>query len=112
DPAENGMGDLRLYAGYGVTTVVSLGGDQTAGFAARDSQATPALDRTRLFVAGPVLAPRSVDEARTLVDDDAAMKVDIVKIRVDDNLGTTAKMTAEIYRAVIDDAHKNGLADA
>ncbi|PYR58273.1 MAG: amidohydrolase [Acidobacteria bacterium] len=107
--AENVMRDLRLYAAYGVTTVFSLGGDQAAGFAARDSQATPALDRTRLFVAGPVLAPRSADEARKLVDDDAAMKVDIVKIRVDDNLGTTAKMTPEIYRAVIDEAHKKGL---
>ena len=37
------------------------------------------------------------------------MKVDIVKIRVDDNLGTTQKMAPEIYRAVIDEAHKRGL---
>jgi imidazolonepropionase-like amidohydrolase len=43
------------------------------------------------------------------VDEDAAMKVDMVKIRVDDNLGTTPKMTPEIYRAVIDEAHKKGL---
>jgi imidazolonepropionase-like amidohydrolase len=107
--AENVSRDLRLYAAYGVTTVFSLGGDQAAGFAARNSQATPSLDRARLFVAGPVLAPKTPDEARKLVDDDAAMKVDIVKIRVDDNLGTTPKMTPEIYRAVIDEAHKKGL---
>jgi imidazolonepropionase-like amidohydrolase len=107
--ADNVKRDLRLYAAYGVTTVFSLGGDQAASFAARDSQATPSIDRARLFVAGPVLAPRSVDEARKLVDDDAAMKVDIVKIRVDDNLGTTPKMAPEIYRAVIDEAHKKGL---
>src|SRR5712692_5672326 len=107
--AENVMRDLRLYAAYGVTTVFSLGGDQAAGFAARDSQATPALDRARLFVAGPVLAPKTPDEARQLVDQDAAMKVDIVKIRVDDNLGSTPKMAPEIYRAVIDEAHKKGL---
>ena len=56
-----------------------------------------------------MLAPKTVDEARTLVDEDAAMKVDIVKIRVDDNLGTTPKMAPEIYRAVIDQAHKKGL---
>ena len=37
------------------------------------------------------------------------MKVDIVKIRVDDNLGTTPKMAPEIYKAVIDEAHKKGL---
>jgi imidazolonepropionase-like amidohydrolase len=56
-----------------------------------------------------VLAPTSPDDARKLVDADAAMKVNIVKIRVDDNLGTTPKMTPEIYRAVIDQAHKKGL---
>jgi len=107
--AENVQNDLRTYAAYGVTTVFSLGDDQAASIAARDSQKTPALNRARLFVAGPVLAPKTVDEARKLVDEDAAMKVDIVKIRVDDNLGTTAKMAPEIYRAVIDQAHKKGL---
>ena len=107
--AENVQNDLKTYAAYGVTTVFSLGDDQAASIAARDSQKTPALNRARLFVAGPVLAPKTVDEARKLVDEDAAMKVDIVKIRVDDNLGTTAKMAPEIYRAVIDQAHKKGL---
>jgi imidazolonepropionase-like amidohydrolase len=37
------------------------------------------------------------------------MKVDIVKIRVDDNLGTTPKMPPEIYKAVIGEAHKRNL---
>ena len=44
-----------------------------------------------------------------MVAEVAAMKVDIVKIRVDDNLGTTPKMAPEVYRAVIDEAHKRGL---
>jgi imidazolonepropionase-like amidohydrolase len=107
--AENVARDLRTYAAYGITTVYSLGDDQAAGFAARDAQRVASLDRSRLFVAGPVLAPKSPDDARKLVDEDAAMKVDIVKIRVDDNLGTTPKMTPEIYRAVINEAHKKGL---
>jgi imidazolonepropionase-like amidohydrolase len=107
--AENVMRDLRLYADYGVTTVVSLGGDQAPSFAARDSQNTPTLDRARIFAAGPVLAPKTPEEARKLVADDETMKVNIVKIRVDDNLGTTPKMTPDIYRAVIDEAHKRGL---
>jgi len=55
-----------------------------------------------------VLAPKTVDEARTQVDETVAMKVDIIKIRVDDNLGTTKKMPPEIYKAVIDEAHKKG----
>jgi imidazolonepropionase-like amidohydrolase len=101
--------DLKTYAAYGVTTVFSLGDDQEPGFRIRDAQNVPTLDRARLFVAGPVLAPKSPDEARTLVDQDADMKVDIVKIRVDDNLGTTPKMSPEIYKAVIDEAHKKGL---
>jgi imidazolonepropionase-like amidohydrolase len=107
--AENVQRDLKTYAAYGVTTVFSLGDDQAAGIAARDSQKTPSLTRARLYVAGPVLAPKSPEEAVKLVDDVAAMKVDVVKIRVDDNLGTTQKMSPEIYRAVIDQAHKKGL---
>ena len=107
--AENVGRDLHTYAVYGVTTVFSLGDDQAAGIAARDAQRTPSLDRARLFVAGPVLAPKTLDEARRLVDEDAAMKVDIVKIRVDDNLGTTPKMAPDVYKAVIDEAHKRNL---
>jgi imidazolonepropionase-like amidohydrolase len=106
---ENVARDLRTYAVYGVTTVFSLGDDQAAGIAARDAQRTPTLNRARLFVAGPVLAPKTPEEAVRLVDEVAAMKVDIVKIRVDDNLGTTAKMTPDIYKAVIDQAHKRNL---
>lgn len=105
----NDVRDLSTYAAYGVTTVFSLGGDQPVIFAARDHQATPALNRSRVFVAGPVLTPTTPSEARTLVQGVAAQKVDIVKIRVDDNLGTTEKMRPEVYRAVINEAHRLGL---
>jgi imidazolonepropionase-like amidohydrolase len=105
----NSAGDLGVYAAYGITTVFSLGGEPPEVFAARASQATPALDRARVFVAGPVLAPRTPEEARTQVAGVAAQKVDIVKIRVDDNLGTATKMSPDVYRAVIDEAHKRGL---
>jgi imidazolonepropionase-like amidohydrolase len=104
-----GPKDLETYAAYGVTTVFSLGGERPSVFAARAAQNTPSLARARVFLAGPVLAPRTPDEARTQVADVAAQKVDIVKIRVDDNLGTTPKMTPEVYRAVIDEAHKRGM---
>jgi imidazolonepropionase-like amidohydrolase len=110
--AENVLHDLKTYASYGVTTVFSLGDDQEAGFKIRDAQNTPSLDRARLYVAGPVLNPKSPEEARKLVDDVAAMKSDIVKIRVDDNLGTSAKMPPEIYQAVIAESHKKGMRTA
>ncbi len=109
----NQPSDLDTYAAYGVTTVYSLGGEPASVFAARAQQDTPSgsrtLSRSRVFVAGPVLTPRTVDEARTMVADVAAQKVDIVKIRVDDNLGTTAKMPRDVYRAVIREAHARGL---
>lgn len=106
---ENVARQLGLYARYGVTTVFSLGGDREAGFRLRDAQDSADLARTRLYVAGPVLAPATPDEARKMVRDAAALKVDIVKIRVDDNLGTTKKMPPEVYQAVIDESHKQGL---
>ena len=40
------------------------------------------------------------------------MKPDLIKIRVDDNLGATTKMPLEVARAVIEQAHKHGLAVA
>jgi len=101
--------DLKTYAAYGVTTVFSLGGEAPPVFAARAAQNVPTLNRARVFVSGPVLTPSSPEQARTMVAGVAAQNVDFVKIRVDDNLGTTPKMPPDVYRAVIDEAHKRGL---
>ena len=116
---DNVMRDLRTYAVYGVTSVFSLGGDRPANIIVRDSQRTPTLERTRLWTAGPVLdshqvrvddkVPASPAEARKIVDDIAAMHVDIIKMRVDDVLGTVKKMPPDVYGAAIDEAHKRGL---
>jgi imidazolonepropionase-like amidohydrolase len=51
----------------------------------------------------------TVAEARAAVDEEAAKKVDIVKIWVDDRMGTVKKLTPELYGAAIDEAHKKGL---
>jgi len=104
--------DLNTYAAYGVTTVYSLGDEKPDTFTARDSQNVPTLNRSRVFVAGPVLNPKTPDEARQLVAKNVDMKVNIIKIRVDDNLGTTPKMAPEIYKAVIDESHKRGMRTA
>jgi len=100
---------LSLFARYGVTTVFSLGGEEEPAFKLRDAQATPSLNRARIFVAGPVIVAKTPEEARQMVDKVADMKPDYIKIRVDDNLGTTRKITPDVYRAVIDEAHKRGL---
>lgn len=105
----NGARDLDTYAAYGVTTVYSLGGEPADVFAARRSQDGATLARSRVFVAGPVITATTPDEARAQVAAVAAQHVDIAKIRVDDNLGTTAKMPPEVYRAVIEASHAHGL---
>jgi imidazolonepropionase-like amidohydrolase len=67
------------------------------------------LDRARLYVAGEVIVGKTPEEARQMVARVAAHKPDIIKIRVDDNLGTAMKMPPAVYRAVIDEAHRRGL---
>ncbi|ODT05079.1 MAG: hypothetical protein ABS52_02740 [Gemmatimonadetes bacterium SCN 70-22] len=104
----NGVRDLATYAAYGVTTVYSLGGEPQEVFAARRTQDAPTQSRARVFVAGPVLDPTTAEGARTQVGAAVAQGVDMVKIRVDDNLGTTPKMPAEAYREVIAESHRRG----
>lgn len=106
---ENTRRQLGVFARYGVTTVWSLGGEQAPAFAARANQNTPALDRTRLYLVGEIIVGQTAQDARRMVAKVAATKPDVIKIRVDDNLGTTTKMPPEVYRAVIDEAHRRGL---
>lgn len=105
----NAPANLDNYAAYGITTVMSLGGEPASVFTARASQNSPTLSRSRVYLAGPVLDPRDAADAQARVADVARQQVDIVKIRVDDNLGTTPKMTPEVYRAVIAAAHERGM---
>jgi imidazolonepropionase-like amidohydrolase len=104
----NLLRQLRLYARYGVTTVISLGGDGAEAIRLREAEGAD-LDRSRIFVAGNVVTGATVDEARAQVDENEAMGADFIKIRVDDNLGTVEKMKPEIYEAVIGRAHEKGL---
>ncbi|MBI2151025.1 MAG: amidohydrolase family protein, partial [Acidobacteria bacterium] len=46
-------------------------------------------------------------EARKAVQEQAAKKVDLIKLWVDDRDGKYKKLSPEIYRAAIDEAHKN-----
>ncbi|HXV85564.1 MAG TPA: amidohydrolase family protein, partial [Gemmatimonadales bacterium] len=97
---------------YGVTTVVSLGGDQEAAVPVRWRRDSLGLVHARLFIAGTVVAADDPDSAQALVDRNASMPVDFIKIRVDDNLGTGQKMPAAAYRRVVERARGRGLAVA
>jgi imidazolonepropionase-like amidohydrolase len=48
-------------------------------------------------------------EARKAIQELAAQKVDIVKIWVDDRNGQYKKLTPDLYRPIIEEAHKRGL---
>ena len=106
---DNLLRQLRLYAAYGVMTVNSLGGDGPEGFALRDEERVPGLDRARLYVAGVVVTGDTPEEALSVVDANAEAGVDWMKIRVDDNLGSTRKMTPDVFVPVIERTHALGL---
>jgi imidazolonepropionase-like amidohydrolase len=106
---ENLIRQLNTYAMYGVTTVFSLGDDQEAAFEIRNEQTAGKRHGARLFVAGPVITGSTADAARAMTDKVASMKPDLLKIRIDDNLGSSRKMPEEAWRAVISRAQELGL---
>jgi len=105
------LSQLGVYARYGVTTVFSLGGDKELELRdqTRAEQQTPNLTRARLFIAGPIPTSKTPEEGRKAVDANAAAHTDIMKIRIDDQLGTAPAMSPAVYTAIIEQAHKDGL---
>jgi imidazolonepropionase-like amidohydrolase len=100
--------NLSTYARYGITTVVSLGGDKKECEPVRAVNDTLSANHARLFIAGDVINGKTPAEALTVIDSNHHMGVDFMKIRVDDNLGTSPKMTEEMYRAIINYSHELG----
>lgn len=124
--AENVIAELRQYESYGVTTMLSLGVNRDLLYAIRQQQRQGKLDGATVFTAdrgigvpdgAPALPaapdqlyrPASAQDARAAVDAMAARHADIVKIWVDSSGGTVPPMQPEIYRAVIEEAHKHHL---
>jgi imidazolonepropionase-like amidohydrolase len=100
DPMERVRADLLLYARYGVTTVNSLGDDATV-IAVRDA-ADPTDARSRLLAAGPVIAGNDPVAVRAAALANADLDVDFLKLRVDDNLGSSSKMPWGAVAAVME----------
>lgn len=105
---ENIIDNLSIYARYGITTVVSLGGDKVEAEPIRQVNDSLPDSHARLFIAGEIINGKTPEEANAILDRNAEMGVDFMKIRVDDNLGTSPKMTEEIYSSVIRHAHERG----
>ncbi len=107
DPVERVRDELLLYARYGVTTVNSLGDDRPT-LEARDSR-QPSDAGARVLVSGPVIAATNPAAARAAALAAADAGVDWLKLRVDDELGTVAKMPWDAVAAVIEAGRERGL---
>ena len=111
--------DLQRRAYSGVSAAMSLGQDTDA--APFEIKAMPIPGAARIFSAGRgmtapepgrTMAPywiTTAAEGRKAVQEQAARKVDIIKIWVDDRDGKFKKLTPDLYGAIIDEAHKNKL---
>ncbi len=120
---ENIQKNLRTYAGYGVTTVLSMGTEQDLIFPIRDEQRSGRPSMTRIYTAGRgfafkggygglpgvTFAPTSPAEIPGEVAELAKQKVDIVKVWVDDHMGHMKKMPFPISKAIIDSARQHNL---
>ena len=110
---------LQHLAYYGIGAAMSLG--QDTGDVAYQVRAETIPNAARFRTAGRGLtapepgrtqAPFWVTteaEVRKDVQEMAAKKVDIIKFWVDDRDHTVTKLSPELYRAGIDEAHKQGL---
>ncbi|MBL8173625.1 MAG: amidohydrolase family protein [Bryobacterales bacterium] len=117
---------LKTYAQYGVTAVLSMGSDQPLIYDLRAAQRKGRPAMARIFTAGkgftgpagyPTSAPgmkgvpyevSSAAEALKAMEELAPKNPDFVKIWVDDHLGKEKKIPTEISAAIIAAAKKKG----
>ncbi len=115
---------LAMYASYGVTSVASMGTDQPAVLEVRATQRAGRPAITRVFSAGrgftgPGGYPTSTagmegvpfevsspSEVAQHVGELAGQKVDLVKMWVDDHLGREKKISLDIGKSIISEAHR------
>jgi imidazolonepropionase-like amidohydrolase len=125
---ENFDSNLKTYANFGVTTVISMGSDQDLILQRRAEQRSTGRPKTtRIFTAyrgftgkggyptsaagmkGVPFEVTSTDEVKKDVAILADKKVDIVKIWVDDHFGRETKIPFDLSAAIIEEAHKHKL---
>jgi imidazolonepropionase-like amidohydrolase len=115
------LDDLQRRPYYGVVAAFSMGQDpgDLPNQVRTDAEKMPFTARFRHAGRG-MTAPEpgrsdvphwltTPEEARKAVREEAARKVDIIKIWIDDRDDMFRKLTPELYGAVIDEAHKAGL---
>ncbi len=125
----NILRQLQQYEAYGVTTIMALGLNGDLFYELRDEQHTGQSGGADIFgadrgIGAPMTAPPAAllpvgkdqlyraetpEEAKADIREMAARHPDLIKIWVDDQLGTDQKMKPEIYQAAIEEAHRSGL---
>ena len=112
--------DLKTYASYGVTTIVSVGTDQDTIFPVRKELRSTKPAMARVYSAGQGLmfeggygglagvndAVATPEEATAYVNAQLDKGADFIKLWLDSELGTMPKMPPAITQAIIDAAHK------
>ena len=121
---ENVQAQLVRYEQYGVTSVLTLGLNRDLVFELRDAQRAGGLPGASLFTAGrgigvpdaappvpvapdQVYRPKTVEEAVADVRETASHHPDYLKLWVDDIYGKFPKMDPAVFKAAIDEAHRN-----
>src|ERR1700722_2444051 len=121
---ENAEKQLKQYARFGVTSMVSMGSDQPPVFDIRKEQRAGRPHEARVFTAykgftgiggypttaaGMKGVPFEVS-TDAQIDEDvkklAGLKVDLVKVWVDDHLGKDKKIPLDLVKHIIADAHQ------
>jgi imidazolonepropionase-like amidohydrolase len=111
--------DLKHRAYFGVSAAMSLGQDTGDDVYAMRREEIPGHALYRMAGRG-FTAPEpgrsdipywitTAEEGRAGVREQAALGVDIIKVWVDDRMGQYPKLAPELYGAVIEEAHANGL---
>jgi imidazolonepropionase-like amidohydrolase len=124
---ENVDANLKTYALYGVTTTTSMGTDANLILEVRDEQRRGKVNGARVFTAlqgftavsgyptkvpgvkGVAQEPATAAQARAWVDQIADKGADIAKMWVDTHHGEYPKITEEVRKAIIEQAHKRKL---
>jgi imidazolonepropionase-like amidohydrolase len=120
---------LKRYAYYGVAATLSMGLDRwdvnpdlpyqlrnevipgAARFltVGRGIAATPMAGPTADYRLGVPYGARTEGEGRSVVQALKPRRVEMIKIWVDDRLGTVPKLQPNVYQAIIDEAHRSGM---
>ncbi|HTI94629.1 MAG TPA: amidohydrolase family protein [Puia sp.] len=127
--SENVRHQLARFQDYGVGAILSMGTEQPAGVAIRDSSKNGLIPGATMFSAiygfgvkgamppegmgmTHVYRPETPEEAVRQVQELVAFRPDVIKMWVDDFYGQFAKeqiMKPEIYTAIIREAHKHNI---